>query len=190
MSKFSDNHFSLIYKYKKLHLEGTSKLSPSQTFAGYSLEKWIHEIKKIITHNEYKSLLDYGCGKALLYHNKLSIADKIFNNICDFWNVEDFFLYDPAVESYSEHPDKKKDMVICTDVIEHLSPQDCQLVLEDIFNLAEKHVFISVDIKPASKFFENGENIHTCLKSKEEWEKIFSDFYYLYPNIQQDIRIK
>jgi hypothetical protein len=190
MFKFSNKHFDLIEKYKKLHLEGTSKLPPNETFAGYSLEKWIYEIKNIIAQNKYKSLLDYGCGKALLYHNNLSIENKRFNNICDFWQIQDYALYDPAVEKYSKHPEEKKDIVICTDVIEHLNPQDTKLVLEDIFNHAEKHVFISIDINPASKFFENGENIHTCLKSKEEWEKIFRDLQDKFSKVRQDIRIK
>ena len=38
---------------------------------------------------------------------------------------------------------------------------------------------------PASKFFDDGNNIHLCLKTEEEWKKIFLEFKAKYPEINQ-----
>ena len=41
---------------------------------------------------------------------------------------------------------------------------------------------INLDI---SKSFDDGRNIHLCLKTQEEWEKIFLEFKAKYPQINQ-----
>ena len=40
---------------------------------------------------------------------------------------------------------------------------------------------------PASKYFDDGKNIHLSLKDQEEWKKIFLEFKKKYPNINQYI---
>ena len=52
-------------------------------------------------------------------------------------------MYDPAYYKYEQYPDRKKDCVICTDVIEHIPPQDVVQLIKEIFSLANKTVFIN-----------------------------------------------
>jgi len=101
--------------------------------------------------------------------------------------VQDVYLYDPGVAKYSIYPSKKYDGVICTDVIEHIPEDDIMNFIQDIFDLSEKFVFIVIALKPASKHFDDGKNIHLCLKSKDEWDKIFTEFKEKYPLIKQYI---
>tara|TARA_Y200000002_G_scaffold101777_1_gene82600 strand:+ start:647 stop:1234 length:588 start_codon:yes stop_codon:yes gene_type:complete len=185
VTKYSPNYFEIIEKYKDFHVNGTKKLSGSQTFLGYSLVKWVHKIREIIITSNSKTIIDYGCGKAFLYNSKISIADKNYENLQEYWGIEEVFLYDPAVEKYSQQPQRKRDGIICTDVIEHIPEEDVLQFIEDIFKLANKFVFLVIATMPASKHFDNGKNIHLCIKSEREWGNIFSKFKEDYPKIEQ-----
>ena len=186
-NKYSANYYEIIEKYKSFHIDGTPKLSGANTFLGYSLVKWIHEIKKIIHASNSKTLIDYGCGKALLYNNKINFPKQTFKNIQEYWGVDEVYLYDPAVEKYCLPPVKKADGIICTDVVEHIPEEDVIVFIDDLFKLANKFVFLVIATKPASKYFEDGRNIHICIKTKKEWEIIFSKFKKDYANIDQYI---
>ena len=186
-TKFSDNYFEIIEKYKNFHANGTKKLSASQTFAGHSLVKWVLKIKEIIQYSNSKTIIDYGCGKAFLYNNKISIKKHPYKNLQEFWNLEDVFLYDPAVEKYSKQPSEKADGIICTDVIEHIPEEDVQAFIDNLFKLSNKFVFFVIATIPASKHFDDGRNIHLCLKTEKEWEGLFFKFRKIYPSIDQYI---
>ena len=102
---------------------------------GYSLSKWIIKIKDIIKINNCNSIIDFGCGKGFLYKNKFQIGEVEYNNLSEFWQIQNIHLYDPGVEEYSIYPNKKYDGVICTDVIEHIPEVD---VIEFIDELLQK----------------------------------------------------
>ena len=53
--------------------------------------------------------------------------------------------------------------------------------------LSEKFVFLVIATIPASKYFDDGRNIHLCLKTKNEWNSIFLKYKKKYPNINQYI---
>lgn len=186
-NRFSHNYFEVIEKYKSLHTNGTKKLSASQTFAGHSLVKWVLKIKEIILSNNSKTIIDYGCGKAFLYNNKISIKNHLYKNLQEFWELEKIFLYDPAVEKYSEQPSKKADGIICTDVIEHIPEKDVHIFIDNLFKLTNKFVFLVIATIPATKYFDDGRNIHLCLKTEKEWGDLFFKFRKAYPNIDQYI---
>ena len=186
-NNYSNNYYEIIEKYKKFHINGTEKLSGSATFLGYSLVKWVHKIRKIIHSTNSKTLIDYGCGKALLYNNKINFQNQTFNNVQEYWGVKDVFLYDPAVEKYSIQPVEKVDGIICTDVIEHIPEEDIIVFIDNLFKLANKFVFLVIATRLAGKYFDDGKNIHLCIKTEKEWGVIFSKFKKSYPNIAQYI---
>ena len=186
-TKYSTNYYEIIEKYKNFHINGTEKLSGSATFLGYSLVKWVHKIRKIIHSTNSKTLIDYGCGKALLYNNKINFQNQTFNNVQEYWGVKDVFLYDPAVEKYSIQPVEKVDGIICTDVIEHIPEEDIIVFIDNLFKLANKFVFLVIATRLAGKYFDDGKNIHLCIKTEKEWGVIFSKFKKSYPNIAQYI---
>ena len=84
MSKYSDNYYEIIEKYKLFHKNGIKNQPGISTFLGYSLTKWIVRIKEIIKTNNCQSLIDFGCGKAL-YNNNFKIKDEEFSGLSDFW---------------------------------------------------------------------------------------------------------
>ena len=55
------------------------------------------------------------------------------------------------------------------------------------FKISNKFVFFVIATIPASKYFDDGTNIHLSLKTENEWDKIFLDFGTKYPEIDQHI---
>lgn len=187
MNGFSKYYYEVIKKYKVFHENGIKNQPGFSTFLGYSLTKWILKIQEIIKTNNCNSLLDFGCGKAFLYKNKFKIGDKEFTNLSDFWNLKNIYLYDPGLEEYSDYPKGKYDGIICTDVVEHIPEDDVLNFIDELFKLSNKFIFVVIATMPASKYFDDGKNIHLSLKNQEEWKKIFLEFKKKYPNINQYI---
>ena len=189
MNKYSEYYYEVIEKYKLFHENGIKKGNKSKpgesTFLGYSLSRWILKIKEIIKINKCHSLLDFGCGKGFLYKNKFKINDQEYRNLLDCWELEDVYLYDPGVKEFSVYPVRKFDGLICTDVIEHIPESDVLQFIDNLFKLSNKFIFVVIATIPATKFFDDGNNIHLCLKTEEEWKKIFLEFKAKYPEINQ-----
>ena len=187
MDGFSKYYYDVIKKYKVFHENGIKNQPGFSTFLGYSLTKWILKIQEIIKTNNCNSLLDFGCGKAFLYKNKFRIGDKEFRNLSDFWNLQNIYLYDPGLEEHSDYPKGKYDGIICTDVVEHIPEEDVLNFIDELFKLSNKFIFVVIATMPASKYFDDGKNLHLSLKDQEEWKKIFLEFKQRYPDINQYI---
>ena len=121
---------------------------------GGSLLPFIGEIDSLMNDLGAKTLLDDGCGKAQGHPEHWSGYAK----------------YDPAYPPFSEKPVGKFDVVICTDVMEHV-PECCvDYVLREIFDYSKIAVFLAIATKPARGRLSNGENKHLTVKPIEWWD--------------------
>ena len=141
------NKSYLEEEYRRMHQKGA--------FTGGSLAKHVDEIKKLVSDHDVKTLLDYGCGKAKCHNEKLASSVT---------------LYDPYCEPYTTHPEGTFDMVICTDVLEHVPEDEVGPLLHKLMHLADKVLFLAISTRPARKTFTNGENVHVTVRPKEWWE--------------------
>ena len=182
-SKFSENYHNLIKIYADMHKSGTDWDDAKDTFDGKSLKYFFQPIKQIIDLTKSQSLIDFGCGKAKFYLNKITIKEMEYKNVIEYWNIKDYFLYDPGVDIFSTYPSIKMDGVICIDVVEHMPPEDVINFIEDIFYLAKKFVFIVIACYTGKKQLPDGRNVHLSIKNPKEWEKIISKLKIKYPNI-------
>lgn len=107
------------------------------------------------------SILDYGCGKALL-HAELQLRANEFNQPCKITN------YDPAIPEFSEAPEPA-DLVVCTDVMEHVEPEFLDNVLADLRRLTIKTLYLAISLRPSSKFLADGRNSHLIIRPVEWW---------------------
>ncbi len=139
-------------EYRRMH--------DKKYFSGTSLTPHINEIKALIKEYDCKSILDYGCGKATCH------KDNKLGNVT---------LYDPYYGPYSKEPQGAFDMVICTDVLEHVPENEVGKVLADLINFADKVLFLAISTVPAKKVFANGENIHVTIRPKQWWESMLSN---------------
>lgn len=110
--------------------------------------QWTGPIKKLCIKHDVDTLLDYGCGQRRL-GRKLAI---------EIPNL-DIREYDPGVEEVSALP-SPADIVVATDVMEHIEPRHLSAVLEHIQSLARQRVFMTVATGPAKKKLSDGRNAH------------------------------
>jgi len=113
-------------------------------------------ISNIANQTGAGEILDYGCGKAHLgKHLKLDHPARVF-------------LYDPAIEKFSKTPDPR-DMVVCTDVLEHIEPDLLDDVLDDLQRVTKSVGFFNVCTLPAIKILPDGRNAHLIQEPMEWW---------------------
>jgi cyclopropane fatty-acyl-phospholipid synthase-like methyltransferase len=144
----------MIELYKEIH-------ETQNVYNGSALILHAQSIKDIIGMFNVKTMLDYGCGKGKQYSEE-NIHEEYFRNIQPT-------MYDPAVEKFSETPKGKFDLVICTDVLEHIPEEDLDGFLKELYSKADTAVYLGICNVPADTFLSDGRNSHVTLKSFDWW---------------------
>lgn len=102
-----------------------------------------------------ESAVDYGCGKGRLQE---CLRIPCVN-------------YDPAVPEFSQVPEPA-DLVVCTDVLEHIEPECLEAVLQHLRHLGRKGVYAVIATRPdSSKLLADGSNPHKIIKPAQWWQK-------------------
>lgn len=120
---------------------------------GRSSKMWADYVSKLVADEGYKSVLDYGCGKGELKARlpELPIAE-----------------YDPAIPGKTHRP-KPAELVICTDVMEHIEPDKLDFVIRDLKRVTERKLFCVVCVVPSSKSLDDGRNAHLIVETPKWW---------------------
>lgn len=119
---------------------------------GVSGVRYSDNIQTLAKRLNTRDILDYGCGKATLQKN---LPFPIQN-------------YDPFMEEYCARPNPAQ-LVVCTDVMEHVEPEFIQRVLGDIHSLTEAMVFMQIATGPAAKTLPDGRNAHLIQENINWW---------------------
>lgn len=124
---------------------------------GHHFAKRIQELAR---NTSSTSILDYGCGKRTL---ESALGYAIRN-------------YDPAIPGLDRTPDPA-DLVVCTDVLEHIEPDCLDAVLDDLRRVTQKVIFLTVSTMQAKKHLADGRNAHLIVQPYEWWmPKLMSRF--------------
>jgi len=145
-------------EYKELNM----KLHNSDPKYGTTGRYCVGAVLKLSEILKTTSILDYGSGKGLL-------AKGLPFPIWEF---------DPAIPG-KDMPPRPADLVVCTDVLEHIEPDKLMYVLADIHYCMKKRGFFVINIGPAIKKYSNGRNTHLIQKDKEWWEKKLKKFFII-----------
>lgn len=117
--------------------------------------------KTLITpENQFVRVLDYGCGKGML-------AKSLPFSINE---------YDPAVQGKDESP-SPADLVVCSDVLEHIEPDKLNFVLDDLKRVTKQIGYFVISTRKAVKTYANGSNAHLIVQGKDWWEKKIAKFF-------------
>ena len=128
---------------------------------GIQGKHYAESVKNLAEALKTHDILDYGCGQRTL---EKEIGFLIRN-------------YDPCIEEFSEPPQLPADIVVCTDVLEHIEPEHIDAVLDDLKRLTRKFGFFVVATGPAQKTLADGRNAHLIQESANWWlPKIMSRF--------------
>lgn len=116
--------------------------------------KWAHAVMKMCALLETDDVLDYGCGKGEL-------------NLHMPYQIQ---CYDPAVYKY-RHTPEPADIVVSTDVLEHIEPDCLDDLLADLKRCVKKLGLFAIHTGPAVKYLPDGRNAHLIQKPGEWWNE-------------------
>lgn len=121
---------------------------------GRHSSRYAHTIATMASRIPVTEMLDYGCGKQEL---KRALEPE--------FTVHG---YDPAFEELSAPPEPH-DLVVCTDVLEHIEPECLDAVLTDLRRLTRKFAFLVIADRPSLKPLPDGTNPHRIIQPKAWW---------------------
>lgn len=111
-----------------------------------------------------RTILDYGCGQGKL-RAELS---RRRSRLC-------VYEYDPGIAAKSGAP-APADLVVCTDVLEHVEPERLIPVLEHMRAMAGSGIYILVATRHANKDLPDGRNAHLIVRPIGWWEPMLREY--------------
>lgn len=137
-----------------------AQLHRENHFYGVGGTKHAPTVLKLAQSLKTQSVLDYGCGKGMLA-KELSFP---------IWE------YDPAIPEKSAAP-RPADLVVCTDVLEHIEPDRLSFVLSDLSRCVKMVGYFVIHTGPAQKTLPDGRNTHLIQQGKKWWKKHLAPFF-------------
>lgn len=110
------------------------------------------------------TLLDFGCGKGTLKANFLEPGVRVAE-------------YDPGIPGKHELPAERFDIVACTDVLEHVEPEQIDATLAWIAAHSAKATYLQVCCRPANETLPDGRNAHLIVQPHNWWYETIRKFY-------------
>lgn len=120
--------------------------------------KWAATVCELAARYQCRTILDYGCGEGTL-KQKIAQIDP------DLAVAE----YDPAIAGKEADP-KRADLVVCTDVLEHIEPFLLDAVLAHLRARTRTIAFVVIATRPGNKRLADGRLAHLTVKSGRWWE--------------------
>ncbi|KZL26472.1 glycosyltransferase family 29 protein [Pseudovibrio sp. Ad37] len=111
-----------------------------------------------------KTILDYGCGKSSLIDDVATLLKS------------EAHRYDPSIPEYCSNPQGKFDLVLNTDVLEHVPETELDLVLKDIRAKSAKVIF-HIPTLYATALLPDGSNAHCTVKPSPWWLDKLSEYF-------------
>lgn len=140
------DYHKTLEQYQKLH-------APA-----YGTSAYLHfeQIAREVLSFNPKSILDFGCGRSDL--------------VAHFWNDGNRRIekYDPAIPQFKRLPGGRFDLVLCTDVMEHIPMASVDDVFEQIKDKSQSAIF-TISTIPARAKLPDGRNAHVTLLTPDEW---------------------
>lgn len=151
------------------YVKANRELHETNEQYGTSSGRRVGTVKSLIDNLKPQTVLDYGCGKGLLAKN-LSIP---------IWE------YDPAIPG-KDSPPRPADLVVCTDVLEHIEPEYLDAVLRDLARVTLKTGYFVICTGPAGKTLPDGRNAHLIQQPREWWEAKLAEHFSIGKFLSED----
>jgi SAM-dependent methyltransferase len=107
-----------------------------------------------------QSILDFGCGKGMLVD---TLKEKYSNKT--------IYGFDPANPSFNK-PIQEVDMIVSTDVLEHIEPIHIDATLKEIYDNC-KTTYHLISCAPAKLILSDGRNAHLIQETPVWWKAKF-----------------
>lgn len=144
------------------YLELQRQLHAQRTYGQHG-DKWAKSVCDYVAELGATSVLDYGCGQGTLKRALKPLCGPTIR-------IDE---YDPAIAGKDGIP-IFADLVVCTDVLEHVERDRLGAVLAHLKLLARKAVFAVVSLKTAKHVLADGRNAHLIVESSDWWIETFA----------------
>jgi hypothetical protein len=136
MAMPSENYHRALKATQALHANSTKR------FTGRFLVRYLDDVRGLVKEHRARTLCDYGAGKGVVWKETPLAAELGLTGV---------FLYDPGVPEYSREPTGKFDMVICTQALGSIPVSDLPWVIDRLYSLASKVVYVGEKLGPVRK---------------------------------------
>lgn len=118
------------------------------------------QVVKLCQQNQFRTVLDFGCGKGMLKPEVKRLDPKI-----------KVYEFDPAIPGKDTLPTPgRMDLIVALDVMEHVEADYVVPVFEALKALRPQAVFLAISTAPAKKALPDGRNAHLSVHSGTWWE--------------------
>ena len=144
------------------YVELNRQLHEENPHYGMSGSKRVNVVRYLTKELNTQDVLDYGCGKGTLAQ-------------CLDFKIQE---YDPAIPGKNSEP-KPADIVICSDVLEHVEPDLLMNVIGDVARCTRKMAYLVIHTGPAMKTLPDGRNAHLIQENRAWWYKRLSEHFHI-----------
>lgn len=149
------------------YLEQLKQLHNRPEGMGGKGDRWadmVHALARLWAGDHpVRQILDYGCGQGKLAEALRQRGLSVHG-------------YDPAMLQYAHRP-APADIVVCTDVLEHVEPDRLDAVLADLQYMTLGLLVAVIALEPSNKTLPDGRNAHLSLLPAGQWlEKLNARF--------------
>ena len=127
------------------------------------------------------SVLDYGCGKGgLMAAVQARVGPpQMFKRKARKAALDrhrppppvmpEWRMYDPAIPGCGQFPEEAADLLICTDVMEHVEPEYLDATIDAQRRLGLKAAFFTFALRASNKTLPDGRNTHLIVEGRDFW---------------------
>lgn len=147
------------------YLREQQRLHAEPKAYGHRGAKWSQVVEELLRRHNCRSMLDYGCGQGSLVSGLRLTASGV-----------DFREYDPAIAGKDAPPSEPADLVVCTDVLEHVESEKIVRVMRHLAELTGDILFSVIAMVPTEKKLSDGRQAHILLRPVEWWKYQFATY--------------
>lgn len=129
--------------------------------------KFPKDLQRFVESINPRSILDFGCGKG-----------RLVERLKETYPAIEVSGYDPGNKEFDVPLDNiYVDLLISSDVLEHVEPQYIDQTLE-FLSQRSQYIYHLIALSPAKLILPDGRNAHLILESKEWWRDKFIALNY------------
>jgi hypothetical protein len=146
------------------YVEQNRQLHAENKDYGTTGNQWAYYVSDLVRTEGLQSVLDFGAGKGCLA------------GVLAEFGVHCVAEYDPAVAGKDARPEPA-DLVVCTDVLEHIEPSRLLEVMVELSRLTRRKLFVDICCQQALKTLPDGRNAHLIVQPPDWWRYTLSQHF-------------
>jgi hypothetical protein len=142
-------------KYHYRDLELYKQLHKSRHYGDTGFD-YVDDVLSFIHDTSSKTILDFGSGTGSLakslYHKNIAVDE-----------------FDPCYPGKDNIVRQEYDLIITTDVLEHIYEDEISNIFEEMLALKPKFMYHAISTRTATNLLPDGSNCHKTVKNSEWW---------------------